>query len=408
LAQGVAPVWGTSLRLSPSQAALVNGTAAHALDWDDASPSMAMHPGAVLLPALLAQAAVTPATGADLVHAYDIGSAVFRAVSEALPLTYHYGLGWHNTSTTGRLAATAAVCSLGRVSSEEAKHALGIAASLASGSLANFGTMTKPLHAGLAARDAVAAVGLARTGFTANAEQLEAGRGFFAMYGQSSPELLQRLGERLAHWESEWVHDWAVKPYPSCYATHRAIDAALALRAAGVRAADVAAVEIEVREGSRRPLIDHLPRTGLEAKFSIEFTVALALHAGSARLSDFTDERATDPAISALMAKTVVIERGAAEGSGPGSEPYAVVRLGLADGTKHAQRIDISHGDSRNPLSDTEIEEKFREAVAGAGWSGDRARAASAIVRQAVRSVDVGACQSALVQADADASGDVA
>ncbi|MEW2624106.1 MmgE/PrpD family protein [Streptomyces sp. NPDC048106] len=399
-APGPATVWGTGLALAPSQAALANGTTAHALDWDDAVPSMAMHPGAVLLPALLAQAAAEPGPipGGRLAAAYDVGSAVFRAVSEALPLTYHYGRGWHNTSTTGRLAATAALARLTGLDVTATRHALGIAASCACGSLANFGSMTKPLHAGLAARDAVTAIGLARRGFTANPEQLEAGRGFFAAYGETTPELLGALGERLAYWETAWVDDWALKRHPSCFATHRAVDAALVLhpRVTGT----ITRAEVSVPAGSTRPLIDHLPTTGLEGKFSLEYTVARALLDGHLDLADFTEEQVHEERVREVMAVLTVVERGQDEESGPG--PHTTVTVELAGGERLVHGVDVTHGDARDPLTDEELDGKFASALAAAGWKPGEAAALGPRLRQAPGDGSVAWLQDALRTGDSE------
>lgn len=370
-APGAATLWGTAETASPSQAALVNGTLSHALDWDDAVPSMAMHPGAVLVPALVAMLAseVEPVSGERLTHAFDVGTAVFRAVSEALPIDYHYGRGWHNTSSTGRLAATAALAHLVGLDQERTRHALGIAASSAAGSLANFGTMTKPLHAGLAARDAVMAVGLARRGFTANTRQLEARRGFFAAYGETTPELLGALGGRLAHWETDWVTDWALKVYPSCFATHRAIDAAIQLHRRVGDPARITAVEVSVPQTSTRPLIDHLPTTGLEGKFSLDYTVSRALLGGAVELADFTDERVNDPRVRQLMAAY----RLDARESEAAAEAHTSVTVTLDDGSALSQGVDVSYGDARHPITDEDLRAKVRSALASAGWTHDEA-----------------------------------
>ncbi|MCD4534309.1 MmgE/PrpD family protein [Nocardioides sp. cx-169] len=369
-APGAAALWGTDETASPSQAALVNGTLSHALDWDDAVPSMAMHPGAVLVPALVAMLAseVEPVSGERLTHAFDVGTAVFRAVSEALPLDYHYGRGWHNTSSTGRLAATAALAHLIGLDVERTRHALGIAASGAAGSLANFGTMTKPLHAGLAARDAVVAVGLARRGFTANPEMLETRRGFFAMYGESSPEHLGALGERLAFWETEWVTDWALKVYPSCYATHRAIDAAIEVHRQVGDPSRVAAVEVSLPHTSTSPLLDHLPTTGLEGKFSLDYTVCRAVLSGAVELADFTDERVGDPQVRRLMASYRLDAR-----VSEAAEHHTTVTVTLDDGSVLHHGVDVTYGDARNPISDDDLRAKVRSALSSAGWEQDEA-----------------------------------
>ncbi|MFI9628777.1 MmgE/PrpD family protein [Streptomyces sp. NPDC052042] len=395
-APGPAAVWGTGLRLAPSQAALVNGTTAHALDWDDAAPSMAMHPGAVLLPALLAQAAAEDVSGARLVAAYNIGSAVFRAVSEALPLPFHYGRGWHNTSSTGRLAATAALAHLTGLDTGATRHALGIAASCAAGSLANFGTMTKPLHAGLAARDAVTAIGLARRGFTANPHQLEAPRGFFAAYGDTSFELLATLGERLAHWESAWTTDWALKRYPSCYATHLAIDSALELRR---RLADpgpsrIARIRVSVPASSTSPLLDRLPVTGLEGKFSLAYTVARALVDGRVELADFTDDRVLHDAAVRRLTDLFELERRDTDDDPTCS--HTTVEVTLNDGQAQSHGADVTYGDARNPLTDADLDAKFAAALAEADWNPAEAAALGERLRRATATPSLAPLQDAL------------
>ncbi|MET8115774.1 MmgE/PrpD family protein [Streptomyces prasinus] len=365
---GTAAVWGSASRLGPAAAALVNGTAAHALDWDDAAPSMAMHPAAVLLPTLFALAARRPVTGAELDAAYSVGSAVFRAVSEVLPHAVHYGRGWHNTSTTGRLAATAAGCRLLDLDGDVTAHALGIAASQASGSLANFGTMTKPMHAGLASRDAVMAVGLAHRGFTAHPAQLEARGGFLDLFGDHDPRRTAALGERLEHWVTGWVDDYAIKAYPSCFATQRAIDAGLSLREElGADVDRISRIEVTLEHGGTRPLRDTRPGNGLEAKFSLEYTLAVALLTGSVLLGDFTDEALERPGVAGLMARIELAERPPAEEPG-----HTVVRLHTGDGRLLVRDVHHSRGDSHRPLSPAELAAKFHQCVgrgpAKASW----------------------------------------
>lgn len=389
-AAGKARIWGTDLLAGPSQAALVNGMASHALDWDDAVPTIPMHPAAVLIPALLAGLSATAASGADLVHAYDVGSAVGRAVSEALPIDVHYGRGWHNTSTTGRLAATAGLAHLHRLDETQTRHALGIASSSVAGSLANFGTMTKPLHAGQAARDAVVAVELARRGFTAHPHQLEAPRGFFALYGSHSD--LSLLPQRLEHWEHAWVTDWMVKRHPSCFATHRAIDAALRH---DLDPTAVAAVRVSAPGGWDSPLLKHPPRTGLEGKFSLEYTVARALCTGAPTPADFTDDAVHDPGVRSIMDVLSVRWR-----ESPDQGTHATVEITLVDGSTHSETAHVPYGDAGNPLTEADVEAKFTAALTFAGWPTDRASALSDRLRTAPYDADLGWLQDVLAEPD--------
>lgn len=396
-AGGGAVVWGESVRRAPSQAALLNGTAGHALDFDDACPSMPLHPSTVLWPALLAE---VDALGGDrLVEAVAVGNAVMRALGEALPMDEHYGRGWHSTATLGRLAAVAALARLHGLDVEATRHALGLVASMAGGSIANFGTGTKPLHAGLAARDAVTAVGLVRCGLDANPSQLEHRLGFLAGFGSPADDVALTLGARLDHWRTAWVDDWSLKRYPSCYGTHRAVDAALVLRdeLGAPPLAEISAIEVFAHPGSLRPLLDHLPTTGTQGKFSLPYTVVRALADGELPLGAFTDEAVADPALADLVASVKV--HGAA--TPPGHDdlagtPYALLRVTLSDGCVAEHLVLVTRGDARNPLSDDEVDAKFLAALAGGGHGPDEAATVLAALRGALCADNAGALGTAL------------
>ena len=177
-----------------AEAARAAGLAAHALDYDDVDDATISHPSAAVVPALLAVAqdaanwtdGAHEPTGAEAVTALHRGLAVGRALGEALGVRAHYEAGWHTTSTIGTVAAAAAVGSLQRLDGDRMRAALGIAASLSQGSRQNFGSMTKPLHAGQAAHNAVLATGLAREGFTADTDSLEGALGFLALHRGAS------------------------------------------------------------------------------------------------------------------------------------------------------------------------------------------------------------------------------
>ncbi len=369
---GEVALWGLGRFGTPGSTALANGLAGHALDWDDASPTRWLHAGTVLWPALLARTSAG-LTGADLARGYSVGSAVFRALSDLLPLLDHYRRGWHNTATTGRLAAVAALAAAHRLPASAVATALGIVTSTAAGTLANFGTMTKPLHAGLAARDALMAVGLAEAGFTASNDILDDPRGFIGLYGDPAGSAEIDLEERLETCWQEWPQDFAIKRYPSCYATQRAIDGALDM-SMGLRAevgaehdavlASVRRIEVFVEPGGLLPLQLDPPTTGLEAKFSMAYTVAVALLRGHVRLEDFADEAIHDPAVTALMARIECRETDTPPVGEPlGDRQATTIRLVPGSGPDRIIRVHHARGDARNPLSDAALAEKFVEAV---------------------------------------------
>jgi 2-methylcitrate dehydratase PrpD len=372
LAPGRVTVLPTATRTTASGAALLNGLAAHALDYDDVAHPMYGHPSVALIPALLAVAEDLGSSGADLLDAYVIGFEVICALAAGLNIRPHYSRGWHSTATLGVLAATAGVSRLLGLPPEQVRHALGIAASMASGSRQNFGTMTKPLHPGLSSRDAVLAARLAANGFTADTSQLEAPLGFVAMYGvDGDPAAAQR---RLSQRWSLIDDGINVKKYPCCYNTHRTADAALRLAPkVGRDIGAIAEITVTVEPGGADPLIRHRPVTGLEAKFSAEYVVAAILLDGKLSLTSFTDAAVQRPQAQELLRK-VTIGDSATPPSGEKTFGYAysVVQVDTTGGT-YTERVDVPRGDARLPLSDAELDEKFRDCVSysGTGWDAD-------------------------------------
>ena len=380
-ASGSATIWTSGERTTPAQAALVNGTAGHALDWDDVAPNMVLHPSTVLLPALVAVAEQTGASGRQLLEAHEVGAAVFRAVTEVLPGPLHYERGWHSTATVGRIATTAALCKLRGLSETQSRHALGLAGSLAAGSLANFGSMTKPLHAGVSAHDAVMATALAGEGFTANAYELESRDGFFSVYGDAGQGDLAVFGARLEHWRTRWTTEWAIKRFPSCYATHRAAEASLELfdRLSGQRPERVT---VTVASGLMRPLLDREPRDGGEAKFSMPYVVSTALTTGRLRISDFSKEAFAGSRDGNLMGR-IAVREAAVPPAGPLEYDggYAVVQVELPSGEELVARVERTKGDGGRPLSDAELLEKFEDCCAARGFDETRTVALASTLR---------------------------
>lgn len=371
---GPATILATGEGASAAYAALVNGMSSHALDYDDVADPMYGHPSVALFPPLLAAAQSEGVTGAELIAAYVVGFEVCGAISAALPIRRHYSRGWHSTATVGVIAATAALARLLRLSVTQAQQALGIAASAAGGSRQNFGTQTKPLHPGLAGWSAVVAARLARSGFTADARQLESPLGYFAMYGDGSD--LTAVQRWLEHpWSLlEPGRGITVKKYPCCFNTHRTADATLSLaESLAGQAGSITSIRLTLEPGGFDPLIHHRPVTGLEGKFSAEYVVAAGLLDGRLGLATFSDAAVARPAAQALL-RTVETAESAVPPFGSSSYEFAYAALEVeADGRVHRTRVDTPRGDSRNPLLRADVEAKFRDCVAYSGgpWDGE-------------------------------------
>ncbi len=350
-------------RLTAADAALVNGTAAHVLDYDDVS--LAAHPSAVLVPAILAAAGERKVGGRRALAAYAIGFEVWAQLDALNPGRLH-ARGFHPTAVLGTLAAAAACASLFELDAGASARALGIAASLASGLVANFGTMTKPLHAGRAAQSGVVAVRLAAAGFTAALDGLEHKTGFLAAHSMlgESPAATGRL-DRLGHAWTLGNRGLDIKRFPTCYATHRCIDAMLNLREQHALGAD-AVKAIHVTAGSDQLLLlrHSAPKNALEAKFSMPFAMAAALVAGRVGLRELRDEFVQRQDIQRLLAKvhcTPDPERM------PGDELFApqdTVSVTLASGA-HLAHPPVTHalGSWRNPLSQEDLRRKFMDCT---------------------------------------------
>jgi 2-methylcitrate dehydratase PrpD len=372
LAAGRATVLPTGGTTTAPDAALLNGLAAHALDYDDVTHPIYGHPSVALIPSLLAVAEDLGSSGGELLDAYIIGFQVICALAAGLNIRPHYSKGWHSTATTGVLAATAGVSRLMGLTPEQVRHALGIAASMASGSRQNFGTMTKPLHPGLSSRNAVLAARLAANGFTADTSQLEAPLGFFAMYGVDAD--LDAAERKLAKRWSLIDDGINVKKYPCCYNTHRTADAALRIAPEVGKDIDaITAITVTVEPGGADPLIRHRPVTGLEAKFSAEYGVAASLIDGKISLASFSDAAVLRPEAQKLLRK-VEISDSATPPFGESAWDYAYSAVEVrTSGETYRERVDVPRGDARLPLSDAELDEKFRDCVeySGSGWDAD-------------------------------------
>ena len=358
-----APLLGARDYASPPDAALYNGTLAHALDFDDVTHPAIAHATAVLLPAILSTAPLAQVTGEDAIVAYVIGVEVFGKLGRALN-NAHYRSGWHATSTFGTIAATAAAARMLHLDAGQARHALAIGASSASGLRANFGTMTKPLHAGYAARNGVLAAQLAHLGFTGTQDIFGADYGFAKTFNQRHETIawdeLRRWGDEL---EVLSEFGLALKPYPACGATHPSIEAAILLRGdLGTRVADIEHIEVGVPEMAFQPLIYPRPRSGLEGKFSMPFVVAAALLDGEVTLQTFTDERVADPGIRALMER---IDMKADARVADSTEYACIMEARLAGGERRTRTVELAIGKPSRWFSREQLRHKFVSCMAG-------------------------------------------
>ncbi|HUE89797.1 MAG TPA: MmgE/PrpD family protein [Vicinamibacterales bacterium] len=358
---GACRVLGTRGRASAAGAALANGTAAHALDYDDMCFVSLAHPSAPLMPALLAAGELAGSTGSDVLDAYIVGFEI-EARLGGLMNPRHYQRGWHCTSTIGTIGAAAAVSRLLGLDRAAAGHALAIAASEASGLKENFGTMVKPLHAGLAARNGVHAGLLAKGGMIASALALDGPQGFLhAMDGERIA-----IGDALADLGRRWeILDTGitVKLYPSCAGTHPALDALLDLRRReGFEADDVQHIDIGVDSITPTILIYERPASGLEGKFSMPFCAAAAVVFGRVGLETFDAATLSNAGVTALMPRVTMRVDPSVDGTGP-PLTQARVSVRLRDGRVLTAHANGARGYPERPAADAELDAKFLECA---------------------------------------------
>jgi 2-methylcitrate dehydratase PrpD len=350
-------VFGTRGRASAGGAALANGTAAHALDFDDMCFVSLAHPSTGLVPAALAAAELAAASGRDLLDAYVVGFEIEARLGRVMN-PRHYQRGWHCTSTIGTIGACAAASRLLGLDATEAGHALAIAASEACGLKENFGTMAKPLHAGLAARNGVLAALLARGGMTASGLAFDGPQGFLAAMDSER----MTLGDEIADLGSRWElldTGITVKLYPSCAGTHPSLDAILDLRRReGFVADDIERIGIGVDALTPTVLVHDRPSTGLEAKFSMPFCAAAAVVYGRVDIDTFEPDRLSDPAVTGLMPRVAMRVDATLDGSAA-VLTQARVSIHLRDGRTLTCVANGARGYPDRPASDEELDAKF-------------------------------------------------
>jgi 2-methylcitrate dehydratase PrpD len=366
-----AHVWGRDARATAADAAFLNAIQAHVLDYDDSSLSLRGHPSATLVSVVLAVGEAVNASGADVLAAYAIGLEVSAKLSPAIGPD-HYFRGWHTSATVGIFGAAAAAARLLGCDPMQVRHAWGIAASHAAGLTRNFGTMTKALHIGNAARNGIVSAELAKTGFTADTDIFDGKGGFVDVYtgfasasasavvpGEGGYE--ERLEAQVARLGAPWElldPGLYVKRWPCCYASHRSIAGMLdMLNRHSLGAEDIVKVDVGFLPGATHPLRYTRPNDELEAKFSIEYPIAAAILDRRIGLDSFVDDQVQRPDAQALMRK---VGRFAIpdEKTYNGLSGYNVIRIATRSGTIE-EKITGTPGAPYEPMTDEDRREKF-------------------------------------------------
>ena len=378
-------VIGSRLRLPARFAAFANGLAIHADDYDDTQLAVAKdrvyglltHPTAPALPPVLALAERGARSGADLMLAYQVAVEVECKVAEAIA-PRHYQHGFHSTATCGSIGAAAGAAKLLGLDRDATRRALSLGATQAGGLRENFGTMTKPFHAGRAAENGVVAAEMAALGFTASPNGLEADRGFFrAAGGGYSPEMIAgKLG-------NPWTFHApgvSIKPHPSGSLTHPGMAVMMDLiRKHDIRAERVRRVAVGTNHNMPNALIHHRPTNELQAKFSMEFCMAILLLDRAGGLEQFTDATVNRPDVQAMIAKVHFGVHPEAEAAGF-DKMTTIIEIEMDDGRKLQGRADFGKGSPANPMTDGELAEKFRQCAAWGGLDLQRTDAVLAML----------------------------
>ena len=366
LAPGPALLLGHERRVGALDAALVNGTASHALDFDDSNNTMGGHPSAPVLSALIPLADELGVCGRDFITAYVTGFEVECKVALAVNF-HHYQKGWHPTATLGVFGAAAACARLMGLGAQRTATALALAASFASGLKANFGTMTKPLHVGHCARNGLLAARLAQRGFTANAANVfEHEQGFLDVF--NGPGTYDTAGA-IARWAAPLdivSPGIAIKQYPCCGSTHPAIDALLALvRQHRWSPDDIERIEAWIHPRRLKHTNRPRPASALDAKFSLQYVLARAVLDGHVALEQFEDDAHADPRVKSILPRVAV---GAYDETMFDASNHfaAAVRVTLRDGSVHHNRVEQALGrTSAHPLPQALLEAKFARCAGG-------------------------------------------
>lgn len=368
--KGKAVLVGRQQKISQEAAALYNGFQAHLLDLDDVHGDVRGHPSAVILSALMS-AAAPETSGARFLAAYIIGVEIMARLGKALN-PYHYGRGWHNTATLGSIAAAGAICYLEDVETESFAQSMSVAATLAGGLRLQSGTPVKPLHAGIAARNAVNAYSWVKSGIYAEKEFLFGKGAFLDVYGEQADPT-----ELFLNWGQQWkIYDPGLwfKKYPFCSAAMAGADAAQQLyQLHFFKPEEIKRIAVGFFPGKDAALIVREPKTGEEGRFSIEYITWLGVTGTS-----YTIDRFSPAAISsAVRDQLKKVER--YEIDQEGSLPYTKITVETREGSSYSRQVIHPLGSPQNPLS---LKDELEKLTMALGSSADRTTILHQMIRE--------------------------
>ena len=391
---GKTTIIGSSKKTSPRFAAFVNGVSIHADDFDDTQLSgskdrvygLLVHPTVPVLPALLALAESRAISGKELMLAYHLGVEVECKIAEAIS-PRHYEDGFHSTGTCGPFGSAAACAKLLQFDVSKIRNAFGLAASQSGGLRENFGTMTKPFQAGHAAESGLLSAELVSLGWTAAEQILEAERGFFHAFGGSfNPEAI------MDHLGKPWTFvspGISLKPYPSGSLSHPAMtELGRLIEVNKLQAAQVEKLDVGANHQMTTTLLHHRPKTGLEAKFSMEFCMAILLLDGKADQTKYTDAVVNRDDVKKMIERVRFYVDPEAENAGY-DKMTTIIKITLKDGRTISGRADFGKGSPSDPMSYDDVAEKFRGCAAFAEWPSSKANQVIDMVRQLENVSDV-------------------
>lgn len=360
---GPCRIVGSVHRTDSINAALANGASAHVFDWDDTILPTRAHLSAALLPPLIAEGEIRDWTIGQIIPAFAVGFEIAARINEAVYPSVHLR-GWQGTGVAGGAGAAAAISRMLDLSPEAVAHAMGIAATNASGLIATFGSMSKPLNIARAGASGLQSALLASFGFTSHPDIFGAGK-FLEMFDEIPRHnvLLDALSD---HWS---ILDNGYKPYPCGFVAHAAIDAVRDLRASAGAGAELCALRLRVSPESMQLMNKMNPQNELEAKFSLIYDAAVAWTEGNVSPAAFEDEAIRDPRYRGIMElSTITVDEAVAQ-----HEAFAAADL--ADGRKLEVHVGHARGTTERPMSDDDLRQKFQAGLEIGGFGNAEALA---------------------------------